>query len=130
MLLKEEINACYVTRGTRQRVPNIIANEVWRIWRKKADPLRNPVSFVRLSQHRLLEHTQSIVFIKENVSAVFRTAAITEEDLVIVCLDGEATMLLLEEAESIFGENLYSVNECTDGIGEFLNSILSNILEG
>ena len=127
--MKEEVKACYVTRGTRQRVPDIIANEVWRIWRKKADPSRNPVSFVRLSQHRLLEHTQSIVFIKENVSAIFRTAAITEDDLVIVCLDGEATMLLLEEAELIFGENLYNVNECADGIGEFLNNILSNLSE-
>ncbi len=104
--MSEKISAQFVSRGVRKVVPNIAAIEVWHVWEKLADPTKDDVYFAELAPHRFSKNTQRIAFPKNKKVVGFRTINPVEAQLVITCFDGEATMMLREEADEIFGENL------------------------
>lgn len=96
-----------VTRGVRESIPNIIQIEIWKNWEKVVDIKRDSVIHVKLQKHKVMDATQRIVYSEgfhKSVKNVRTEFAVDNVELVITYFDGEATLLLLDEAYQIFGD--------------------------
>jgi len=95
-----------ITRGVRHTIPNIIQHEVWKHWERVINPDKDSVVEVSLTPHLFMRKAQRIAIKQiKGVSVVPTNQAVTAS-LIITYFDGEATMLLYEEAEEVFGHLL------------------------